>query len=114
VEVTGKTLAYLMSAVLFVCWPAGNQHAEDVAPQEKAAGPEIPWWCVAGGSGSSTGGAYEIQATVGQAASGEAAGGSYYLTAGYLAVGVTPIATEIFSDGFESGDTLEWSSTTGL
>jgi hypothetical protein len=45
----------------------------------------ISAWIVAGGGGGSTGGAYGLDGTIGQAAAGPIAGGSYTLESGYWA-----------------------------
>lgn len=108
-----KTVAVALCIVFFMCWPTGNQYAEDEA-QTKANGYEVSWWNMAGGGGTSSGGSYELMGTVGQPGAGESSGGSYFLTSGYMAFAVTPIVGEIFSDGFETGNTSQWSSTTGL
>jgi hypothetical protein len=113
VEVQAKTIATVMCVVCFMCWPVGEQYAEDTA-ETKANGYEVSWWNVGSGGGTSTGGSYELVATVGQPGTGESAGGSYFLMGGFMTFAVKPLSVEIFSDGFESGDTLIWSATIGL
>ena len=112
-EVRLKSIVVLMCVVFFICWPVGEQCAEDTA-ETKASGYEVSWWNVGSGGGTSAGGSYELLATVGQPGTGESARGSYFLFSGFVTFAVTPMSVEIFSDGFESGDTLVWSATLSL
>ena len=108
-----KTVASVICAACLLFWPVGDHHANDEV-SEKATGYEVTWWNIGYGAVSSSGGSYEVTASVGQPVVGEAAGGVYFLTVGYMSLAFTPGDIEIFVDGFESGDTSEWGSAVGL
>jgi hypothetical protein len=57
----------------------------------------IPWYKLAGGGGSSTGGVYSVSGTIGQPDSGAMSGGNYSLTGGFWALYArqTPGAPEL-------------------
>jgi hypothetical protein len=46
----------------------------------------IPWYKVAGGGGTSTGGSYSLSGTIGQHDAGTMSGGSYSLTGGFWGI----------------------------
>ena len=112
-KVRAKSIVVVMCVVCFMCWPVAEQCAEDTA-ETKANGYEVSWWNVGSGGEISTGGSYELAATIGQPGTGESAGGSYFLMSGFMTFGATSVVVEIFSDGFESGNTVNWSGTVGL
>lgn len=56
----------------------------------------------------STGGEFELSGTIGQPDAGKMSGGDFTLTGGFWAV---VQSLEIFSDGFEGGNTSAWSQT---
>ena len=53
---------------------------------------DLSWHTIAGGGGTSTGGAYTVSGTIGQADAGNLAGGAYSLTGGFWGV-ITTIQT---------------------
>ncbi len=71
------------------------------------AQPSIPWYTIDGGGGTSTGGAFSLSGTIGQAdASGPMTGGNFSLTGGYWgAVRGTPACN--LADITEIGGTDE-------
>lgn len=109
-----KASAFAAAAcgVCFLLWPAAPPEAAD-GSSSPSVGYEIPWWSVHGGGGSSTGEPFELHAAVGAPASGESAGGSYVLIGGFGVLVTESQGTEIFSDGFESGDVSSWSLVVG-
>ena len=73
---------------------------------------EIPRYSIdAGGVLSATGGLYSLNGTLGQPDTTIATGGSYTLTGGFWTKSVEGPGGKIFCDGFEIGDTSNWSYT---
>ncbi len=74
---------------------------------------EIPWYSIDGGGEMvSFGGDFSLSGTVGQVDAGSGmAGGQFTLSGGFWAVQAQIGSAKIFCDGFESGDTSNWSST---
>ncbi|MEM8993756.1 MAG: hypothetical protein AAGF23_03075 [Acidobacteriota bacterium] len=77
----------------------------------------LPWFTLSAGGGlGSTGGAFELHGTVGQADASPTTlvGGAFALTGGFWAYRPAPAvdpctgADAIFCDGFESGDLSLW------
>lgn len=65
--------------------------ASAVSAQLAGGGPEITWFTIDGGGGTSTGGTFELTGTIGQPdAGGPMTGGTYSLTGGFWA-GATPV-----------------------
>jgi hypothetical protein len=77
----------------------------------------INWWKVAGGGGSSTGGTYSLNGTIGQPdAGGPLAGGNYTVTGGFwsLLSAVQTAGTPILTiQRARNGVTISWSATAG-
>lgn len=86
------------------------QDLEDVAHQAPERAFDMRWWTVDGGGGTSTRGESSLTGTVGQPESGAATAAATALDGGFWATVLDLSA--IFSDGFESGDTGQWSSAT--
>lgn len=107
-----KWMIAVLCVVSFLCWLPSTLSAEDTA-QDGSDGFELLWWNVGSGAGVCDGGSYRLVDAIGQAAAGESAGDSYVLLSGSVSLAAHPPASEIFSDGFESGDTSTWSATTG-
>jgi hypothetical protein len=70
----------------------------------------VSWWSVDGGGDTSTGAAFELIGTIGQPDAGRLTGSNHVLNGGFCA-GIG--RTEIFTDGFESGDFSRWSLAVG-
>lgn len=71
-------------------------------------GPDsMTWLSIDGGGGTSGGGSLSLTAALGQPESGLSAVGTQTLVGGLWASSQTP---HLFSDSFESGDTLIWST----
>jgi hypothetical protein len=60
------------------------------------------------GGGMSQGGIYDLAGTVGQPDAASSSGGVFDLAGGYWAGIADPL---VFADGFEDGDTNDWSNT---
>ena len=56
---------------------------------------DIPWFSIDGGGGASSGGAYSLNGTIGQADAGSMSGGAYTLSGGFWA-GAGPVMQNIF------------------
>ena len=81
----------------------------DFAARKNVAGFEITWYSIDGGGGMrSTGGDFELSGTIGQPDAGRMSGGDFTLTGGFWAI---TRSLEIFSNGFEGGNTSAWSQT---
>ena len=65
------------------------------ARAEPASGYEISWYTVDGGGGTSTGGAYTLDGTIGQPDAGSQSGGAYVLAGGFWA-GLTSALYSLF------------------
>jgi hypothetical protein len=76
------------------------------------ASPAIPIWSDSSG-GRSSGGGFDLGASLGQPVVGRTAEGTDAITAGFLAAAGNTDASLIFADGFETGDSIRWSATTG-
>ncbi len=77
----------------------------------------IDWYKIAGGGGTSTGGAYSVSGTIGQPdAGGPMAGGSYSLTGGFwslISVVQTPGAPPLAISHAGSAVTVFWHNVSG-
>jgi len=77
----------------------------------------IDWYKIAGGSGTSTGGMYQVSGTIGQPdAGGAMSGGGYSLTGGYWAminVIQTPGSPTLFISHSGNTVTVYWQNVTG-
>jgi hypothetical protein len=71
----------LLLAVCTLCLAMGSFIL--AAPAQQGGGFAIPWWTVDGGGQSSSGGAFNLRGTIGQADAGRASGGVYELTGGF-------------------------------
>jgi len=69
---------------------------------------DLSWHSIDGGGGTSASGGLSLTGAIGQPESGLSAGGTQVLTGGLWASGQT---SHLFSDSFESGDTLQWGSS---
>ena len=97
----GTRLAFSTLAILWLAGSATGGQSGSVY--------EILWWTADGGGGVSSGGSYELTGTIAQLDAGVLSGGVYSLEGGFWP---TPAHTNLlFTDGFESGDTLAWSRT---
>ena len=67
-------------------------------------------WTVDSGGGESSGGGFALTAAIGQPDAGELSAGNTVMAGGLWAGSVE--LQILFYDGFESGDTTAWSSTT--
>ncbi len=72
---TSKKLLWL--AVIFLCGLAV------VSPVLANGGFTIPWHVIGGGGGTSDGGHYTLDATIGQPVAASSGGGAYQVCAGY-------------------------------
>ena len=71
----------------------------------------IDWFTIDGGGGTSTGGVYQLSATVGQPDTGVASGGSYTLTGGFwsmISTVPTPGAPELSIQHTPGGVVVSW------
>lgn len=71
----------------------------------------IPWSTIAGGGGTSTGGGYSIDATIGQPSAGLSSGGGYTLSVGFwsvLGVVETPGAPALLITHDRVGIVVSW------
>jgi hypothetical protein len=90
-------------AIALVPMPAPAEATDDAA---KGAGFAVSRHVIAGGGGTSTGGAFTLRGTLGQADADPlqpSSGGSLTLAGGFwpgIAAG-TPVADPVFVDGFE-------------
>ncbi|RLE19588.1 MAG: hypothetical protein DRJ65_20085 [Acidobacteria bacterium] len=66
---------------------------------------DLSWHSIDGGGGVSASGGLSLVGAIGQPESGLSAGGTQALVGGLWASSKTPL---LFSDGFESGDVLQW------
>jgi hypothetical protein len=69
---------------------------------------DLSWHSVDGGGGISSSGNLSLIGAIGQPESGLSAGGTQALAGGLWASTQT---SHLFSDGFESGDTLQWNNS---
>lgn len=69
---------------------------------------EISWWSIEGASGISSGLSFELHAILGQPSTGVAEQDEFRLYGGFLAI---ERATDLFEDGFETGDHSRWSES---
>ncbi len=69
---------------------------------------DLSWHSIDGGGGVSTGGSLSLIGAIGQPESGRSENGAQALSGGLWASSQT---SHLFSDGFESGDTLQWSNS---
>lgn len=78
----------------------------------------ISWYSLDGGGGEISGGGFTLGGTIGQPDAGTMSGGGFLLTGGFWA-GLSSAESgggsseQIFSDGFESGNTAGWDHTIG-
>ena len=96
----------------FACWPVRAPCIEEDANATKAAEIELTWWLVGGSGAAVSGGPYDLDAVIGQSSPGSVVGGNYVLESGFLA-GSPSLDEPIFSDGFETGSTSQWSAAVG-
>lgn len=82
---------------------------EQFLSRKKIGSFEIPWFTIDGGEMTSTGGDFALSGTIGQPDVGELIGGDFALAGGFWVI--TKIS-DIFEDGFESGDTSRWNVMT--
>jgi len=77
----------------------------------------IPWYKIAGGGGTSSGGNYQVSGTIGQAEAGSSATGSAYsLTPGFwsfLSVVQTPGAPTLYIGQSGNGVSVFWQNVPG-
>jgi hypothetical protein len=89
--------------------------ATEPSPPKSAPDDPLPEaiasWTVDGGGGYAAGGDLEVEATIGQPDAGLRAGGGMILDGGFW--GGLVDDGKIFRDGFETGDTSRWSTTSG-
>lgn len=69
---------------------------------------DLSWHSIDGGGGVSASGSLSLIGVIGQPESGLSAGGTQVLVGGLWASDQT---SHLFSDGFESGDTLQWNNS---
>jgi len=69
---------------------------------------DLSWHSIDGGGGVSAGGSLSLIGAIGQPESGLSESGAQTLAGGLWASSQT---SHLFSDGFESGDTLQWSNS---
>jgi len=69
---------------------------------------DLSWHSIDGGGGISSSGNLSLIGAIGQPESGLSAGGTQALAGGLWASSQT---SHLFSDGFESGDMLQWSNS---
>ena len=72
-------------------------------------GPDLSWWTIDGGSGSSSGAEFSLTGTLGQPDAAIQRGGRYALGGGFWPR--DPLV--IFSDGFEGDSVARWSAAVG-
>jgi hypothetical protein len=72
---------------------------------------ELSWWSVDGGGGASGGGTYAVTGAIGQPDAGTSTS-CWLAFDGGLWSGAAGGGSPIFCNGFETGDTSQWSSTT--
>jgi len=118
-----KEVLQLMTSTQVRAYAAGSPATEIVLTsgqtlagflEEKGVvGFAVSWASVDGGGGVSTGGLYQMTATIGQVDAGVMTNGVFSLRGGFLASERTPVEVPIFSDGFESGDLNAWSISVG-
>lgn len=82
-----------------------------LAPVAGADGYELAVGAFIGGGGTSSHGDLELIGSIGDASAGVAAGGRLVLSGGVMSG--TGDSSIVFSDGFESGQSTNWSSTQG-
>jgi len=95
--------AYLQGADASEVFLYDGRSLEDFFKTADIAG--IGQWTVDAGGGSASGGSFMVMGTAGQPDAG-VLGGDYDLNGGFW-----DEATDLFADGFESGDTSRWSMT---
>lgn len=108
-------LAKMLRRMVCVCgilawlWP-GWARAQPGAEEEEpsAGGFEISWFTIDGGGAASSGDRSEVAGTAGQPDAVASSAAGLEIRGGFWSVLLTG---DIFSDGFESGDTSVWSQT---
>jgi len=92
--------------------PDGNSLEDFLKAQGRSNGFDLSWFTIDGGGMWSQGWDFVLSATIGQVDAVVLAGGDFELTGGFWTM---PDATdsEIFSDGFESGDCSAWDDVVG-
>lgn len=67
------------------------------------AQPSIPWSTIDGGGGTSSGGSFTLQGTIGQPDAGTMAGGSFSISGGFWSQGVNAACPADLDDGSGTG-----------
>jgi hypothetical protein len=73
----------ILIGIIVVLAAAPTWLAQAQVPAAPTAGYEITWYTIDGGGGSSNGGSYALDGTIGQAEAGMLSGGSYSLGGGF-------------------------------
>ena len=73
----------ILIAIISVVTAASSLLAQAQTPAAPTAGYEISWYTIDGGGGSSSGGSYQLDGTIGQADAGALSGGGYTLNDGF-------------------------------
>ena len=105
-------LIAVIAVAVVVSWIGDQAEANPDPPANAVAADAMGWWSVDGGGGEAAGGGWTLVATVGQPDAGRLTGGSTILDGGFV-LQPAPQESPLFEDGFETGDTGAWSSTTG-
>jgi hypothetical protein len=78
-----KRYVILIGLLILVAAAATSVRAQTDPPQAPLAGYELTWSTIDGGGGSSNGGGYTLDGSIGQADAGNLSGGAYTLGGGF-------------------------------
>lgn len=95
--------------------PVGDHQTDADAPTAVAVGADeftLESAILISGGGTSEGGGYAVAGTVGEPVTGILTGGEFRLSGGFWPAALGG-SVPLFQDGFESGDTSSWTSSTG-
>ncbi|MCC6190695.1 MAG: hypothetical protein IT318_16825 [Anaerolineales bacterium] len=81
-----RKISLLLAAVVLCLLAGSAPRSVLAAPEGSSGGPYVlDWWTVDSGGGTSTGGIYSLQGTIGQPEAGRAACGPYRIGGGFWA-----------------------------